>query len=138
MLDQGEGTTGYTHYWEGKITPDLMVGLAEDMTKIHAWCTENGIPLAGGMGTGEPVITTEEICFNGAEPDDYETVRFRVTPASTSARPVGCVPTTLPFAPSSCECTLAAVGRSKSVRTEVGTSGTRDGASAKRSSTTCR
>ncbi len=61
---------GYTHYWEGEAPIAKALPIIE---KIVAQGARQGIPLAGWDGEGEPVITAEEIRFNGVGDDAHET-----------------------------------------------------------------
>lgn len=72
---------GYTHYWKhGDIEPQEWSVFTADVRKILR--TEI-VPLAGGLGSGLPLVTDDEIRFNGvaADGDDYET--FALSPDAT-------------------------------------------------------
>lgn len=58
---------GYTHYWSrpAEIPQDKFDKIQADVRKVVDACNEIGIRIRGGMGEGEPIITTEEIVFNG-------------------------------------------------------------------------
>lgn len=60
---------GYTHYWyvDPELPSDLFGKVVADFRKLLPRLLEIGIPLAGPMGDGEPIITDEELCFNGRE-----------------------------------------------------------------------
>lgn len=59
---------GYTHYWrrEQELDPAAFTGFAADFSKVYEEA-KGRIPLAGGLGTGLPEITAEEVIFNGVE-----------------------------------------------------------------------
>lgn len=62
---------GYTHHWcHGPIPADAWTALVDDARRIIAAAK---VALAGGDGTGEPVLDAGEIFLNGAAPDDFET-----------------------------------------------------------------
>ena len=70
---------GYTHYWYRKdkqIEPGIFERIASDFKKLLPKFNEFKIPLAGGDGEGNPIITREGICFNGCahcgHPESYE------------------------------------------------------------------
>ena len=68
---------GYTHYWKtiGLLDTDKLKACIADMAKIiHA----DAAILAGGDGTGKPVMDDREVVFNGREDQkgDYETFAF--------------------------------------------------------------
>ena len=70
---------GYTHYWYRKdkqIEPEIFERIASDFKKLLPKFNEFKIPLAGGDGEGDPIITREGICFNGCahceHPESYE------------------------------------------------------------------
>ena len=67
-------TAGYTHYWsfERDFTRDEWYGLLEEVRRIIAAAEEDGIGIAGPMGTGNPEMTDSVIALNGKKPDDYE------------------------------------------------------------------
>jgi hypothetical protein len=71
---------GYTHYWRHSsgFEDQQWAAIVKDVAKIFA--TTN-VPLADGLGKPgtKPEITEKDICFNGVEPDDYET--FHLTRA---------------------------------------------------------
>lgn len=58
---------GYTHYWRRETTIDAETfkQIKDDFEKLLPLFKVLSIPLAGGMGDGEPVITDERIWFNG-------------------------------------------------------------------------
>ena len=58
---------GYTHYWHRPlaIETDAMRKIADDFTQLIAPLAAHGIKLAGGMGDGEPEISTQRLLFNG-------------------------------------------------------------------------
>jgi hypothetical protein len=67
---------GYTHYWNSTgLFPghfELAVKDIKELIKIA------GVKIAGGDGSGKPVINADEITFNGKDPESYET--FGITP----------------------------------------------------------
>lgn len=67
---------GLTHYWDR--LPELEATVFESaVTDIKKVFDEFDIPLAGGDGEGKPVLTKDEVCFNGAGEDSYETFSVR-------------------------------------------------------------
>lgn len=68
---------GYTHYWEFAQNPKDIKDGAKKFKKSVALlkkCIKDiNVPLAGGMGTGKPVLTDTKVCFNGVDDDSYET-----------------------------------------------------------------
>ena len=59
---------GYTHYWRQKGTLDQKKfgRIVEDFLKVKAILEKHyKVILAGPMGTGDPIITKDEIMFNG-------------------------------------------------------------------------
>jgi hypothetical protein len=67
---------GYTHYWE---RPEVLpkrkfAAWADDVRRLIGGSGLEG-RLAGGDGTGEPEITADRVCLNGAAvfAEDYET-----------------------------------------------------------------
>ena len=58
---------GYTHYWyrEPTIDAEEFEKIVGDFEKLLPLFKVLSIPLAGGMGDGEPTITDELIRFNG-------------------------------------------------------------------------
>lgn len=71
---------GYTHYWTVKrtIQPGVFGEVAEDVKALAAAFNASGQRLSEQDG---PIFSTEEIIFNGKEPDDYET--FVLTPKAS-------------------------------------------------------
>ena len=59
---------GYTHYWyrEKEIDQRDFVNIVDDFKKVLSKILEAGVILAGGLGEGEPIITYNEVIFNGA------------------------------------------------------------------------
>ena len=69
---------GYTHYWRFKKTPAEIADGKQKFATAVALFKEglkklSHIPLGNGVGKEEPIITDTEVCFNGKQPDDYET-----------------------------------------------------------------
>lgn len=79
---------GYTHYWRANtkdsydVAPagwrdkEKLAAAIADMCKLAPILAKT-VPLAGGMGEGEPVFTPERVWFNGVGDDSHET--FEVT-----------------------------------------------------------
>ena len=68
---------GYTHYWTFKKSPVEIKGGKKKFASAVAMFEEGleklqDIPLANGVGFGEPTITDTAVCFNGKAPEDYE------------------------------------------------------------------
>jgi hypothetical protein len=61
---------GYSHYWEG--TPILSNEVIEDIAKI---IEGSAVKIGDGLGEGKPILTPDEVRFNGwaADGEDYET-----------------------------------------------------------------
>jgi len=58
---------GYTHYWyrEKEIPLEKFRKIKEDFTKFLPLFKALDVQLANGLGEGQPVITDDEITFNG-------------------------------------------------------------------------
>lgn len=58
---------GYTHYWyrEAKINPTTFNSIVADFNKIVLALADMGIQLADGCGENVPVLTKDEVYFNG-------------------------------------------------------------------------
>lgn len=78
---------GYTHYWyrPQEIEIQAMHDILTDFDKVlpsikkaMAHCNEEdgGGTLAGGDGKGRPVMTHDEVCFNGRAGNAHETFSF--------------------------------------------------------------
>ncbi len=70
---------GYTHYWYRKdreIEGKIFERIVSDFRKLLPAIEKLGIALAGGNGSGDPVIDGTLVCFNGFEkcghPASYE------------------------------------------------------------------
>lgn len=67
---------GFTHYWsylpESEQWQVAFPRLLADTRVILDHLTDRGIATAGAHGDGEPLLTVDEIVFNGAEPNEYE------------------------------------------------------------------
>ncbi len=52
---------GYTHYWrrEPRIEAAVFSKIVKDFSALVPIMAQNGVPLAGGMGEGEPEITSK-------------------------------------------------------------------------------
>ena len=68
---------GYTHYFYSndrnqEFTDQEFLSFASDVQKI---ISRADVKICGPDGTGEPIVTAEEVSFNGSEKDnqDYET-----------------------------------------------------------------
>jgi hypothetical protein len=63
---------GYTSYWKGDTTcADNVWAICLD--ELREVIKAAGIPLAGGHGTGQPVLDMVHICFNGKGEASHET-----------------------------------------------------------------
>ena len=64
---------GYTNYWErnSELPAEAFAAAVKDLKKL---LKNIGIPLGGRDGTGRPILTADEIAFNGKGPDCYETI----------------------------------------------------------------
>lgn len=71
---------GYTHYWyRSKIIPaETFEKIVSDFRVLMPQFEGYDVPLAGGDGTGEPVVTPEEVVFNGkaacGHPENHDLV----------------------------------------------------------------
>lgn len=77
---------GYTHYWDFKKKPANIENGKEKFKKAvemfrNAYKHFN-VPIADGMGIGEPVITDDTLCFNGVGKDGYEGCYFDINSQS--------------------------------------------------------
>lgn len=67
---------GYTHYWsylpESEQWQAAFPRLLADTRVILDHVTAHGIAIADAYGDGEPLLSADEIAFNGAEPEEYE------------------------------------------------------------------
>jgi hypothetical protein len=68
---------GYTHYWNDKYR--ITEPLVDDVNAIIKQAQEDGIIIRGYDGTGDPIVTTDLISFNGDADNglDYETAYFK-------------------------------------------------------------
>jgi hypothetical protein len=59
---------GYTHYWRRKseVSKEAMAAIVKDF-QAAVEIMEDRVPLAGGDGSGKPLITESVISFNGVE-----------------------------------------------------------------------
>jgi hypothetical protein len=68
---------GYTHYWEFKSNPkDIKDGDKKFKKSVALLkkCLKNiSVELAGGNGSGKPIFTDTNVCFNGLDDDSHET-----------------------------------------------------------------
>lgn len=87
---------GYTRYFKDVRTND---GVARDVRKIFQKARERGIVLRGPMGTGEPIISHDEIVFNGNKStgDDYETFDLHNDESLHQERPAFCKTARKPY-----------------------------------------
>ena len=60
---------GYTHYWyrQKEITPDTYAKIVADFKRLLTPMANLGVHLAGGLGEGGPVISEDEVRFNGPQ-----------------------------------------------------------------------
>jgi hypothetical protein len=71
---------GYTHYWyrPREIARPTMAQIVADFRTMLPVLSAVGVPLAGGLGDGEPEVTDDDLCFNGPEhcghPQDHSVV----------------------------------------------------------------
>lgn len=58
---------GYCHYWirPRVIIPPVFARIADDFARLTPEWTRLGVSLAGPLGTGCPVVSRQEIAFNG-------------------------------------------------------------------------
>jgi hypothetical protein len=73
---------GYTQYFHRRpgADPAAFAALTRDAWRLFAHCEAQGIALAGGLGEGAPETTSKRIAFNGAAPEDYETMEWLAAP----------------------------------------------------------
>ena len=70
---------GYTHYWyvrDLEAAARALPLVAADLRRLLPSLP----PLAGWDGQGEPTLEAQEVAFNGAFPEDYETFRLEARP----------------------------------------------------------
>lgn len=71
---------GYTHYWRRpKLIPkETFKKIVADFGKLLPALEQVGVKLAGPLGEGNPVVSEDEVAFNGAakcgHPADYDLV----------------------------------------------------------------
>jgi len=70
---------GYTHYWYVKDIRAVERALPQVASDLRHLLPQLP-PLAGWDGTGGPAIEDQEIAFNGAAPNDYETFLLTSSP----------------------------------------------------------
>lgn len=71
---------GYTHYWKSmKIGKTVWQSITTDVKKLFKNLPD-GLEIAGGDGTGEPIVNDSDIILNGVESkdEDYETFYFSI------------------------------------------------------------
>jgi hypothetical protein len=58
---------GYTHYWRRPLTipVEIFQAIRLDLERLILPLADSGVHLAGGLGEGLPVITNDDIRFNG-------------------------------------------------------------------------
>jgi len=58
---------GYTHYWHrpASIPAEIFQTIRLDFERLILPLADLGVPLAGGLGEGLPVVTDDDICLNG-------------------------------------------------------------------------
>ena len=63
---------GHTNYWnrQSELPAKEFTAAVKDCRKV---LKHIAVPLAGRNGTGRPIFHLDEIAFNGATPDEYET-----------------------------------------------------------------
>ena len=71
---------GYTHRWRrpAVIDPAAYAHIVRDLTQIVQTCQSLDIPLAGGDGTGQPVIGPRAIRFNGVRQCPHASQEFAI------------------------------------------------------------
>jgi hypothetical protein len=71
---------GYTHYWyrQREIQPEIFKKIVSDFRCILPVLEDCGVPLAGGFGEGEPVITEELVSFNGRRHCGHRSVDMHI------------------------------------------------------------
>ena len=72
---------GYTHYWYSKPEFDRrrFAGIVADFKKLIKPLEHVGVKLAGGLGTGEPLVCGDEIWFNGVEKCGHDLRKLGIT-----------------------------------------------------------
>jgi len=78
---------GYTHYFyrEKDIDLEVMKKISSDLKKVLPEIDKGGIILAGGDGSGSPVINNNEIIFNGLENCGHKQEELGITWPSDTA-----------------------------------------------------
>ena len=66
---------GFSRYWENPdgFTDEQWTAFTAKAKQIIQAAARKKIVLAGGNGTGKPVVDDKVVMFNGANPDGYET-----------------------------------------------------------------
>lgn len=66
---EGENKIGYTHYWRRKreVPFETFQAIRQDFERIVLALDNIGVRLGDGLGKGVPVLTQDEVCFNGLE-----------------------------------------------------------------------
>lgn len=72
---------GYTHYWysEPEFDREKFAAIAGDFKKLIKPLEHVGVELAGGFGTGRPLIRDDEIRFNGIEECGHDSRKLGIT-----------------------------------------------------------
>ena len=71
---------GYSHYWNSNLTEEQVGMLAE---KVQLVIDASEVRICGWDGTGDPIVTAQEICFNGCRDDSISCETFRIVPHAT-------------------------------------------------------
>ena len=65
---------GYTHYFNFRKGADIDDWRWNDAIELGKACMkESGVEIAGGDGTGKPIINNKCVCLNGVRPNLHET-----------------------------------------------------------------
>ena len=82
---------GYTHYYHvaPKFNKDKFTLVSKDFKKIIPWLDSIGIHLKGGLGTGKPIINSNQICFNGDANCNHKDKDLGIAWPSNNAMGVG-------------------------------------------------
>ncbi len=70
---------GYTHYWRLAEVSQHSTRWKAAVQQMAAVIAASPVPLAGGDGSGTPDVDEASVCFNGVNPDDYETFAFEIS-----------------------------------------------------------
>ncbi len=82
---------GYTHYWRVRdgLDEEAFALLAADVKRLLPALERAGVPLAGGLGEGDPEITPDRIWFNGPRDCGHEGGDIGIPWPSDTAKGVG-------------------------------------------------